>query len=297
MTQSVRKFLNHSGYKFLSLDLETIGEWSPHDSEWNYSDALHFPYIHKSFSQKILNICSETNTSLFVQNLFFLKNPVIIYQEHKTKDSHEYLASSYGITISIVTRHLTHKQGAITKTNYQFFYSGFIGLLIAFSAKIATKNNYKKVISEDMPMRAQRGILRKTKNIFFKSDKNIVTPNSTLNPMDNNVFLRSGIILKKRFILDDDFSSKIFEKVFLRVSKEKNKIIILPTICPHEGSPLSDSDCHMRCKWHGRKIIPYISFNIGDSIRNAKFKHLNKTFIIRSDHEKGKTFCELELQK
>jgi hypothetical protein len=38
----------------LELNLETEGDYSPRDSEWNYSDILHFPHVHKSFNQSIL---------------------------------------------------------------------------------------------------------------------------------------------------------------------------------------------------------------------------------------------------
>ena len=78
---------------------------------------------------------------------------------------------------------------------------------------------------------------------------------------------------------------------------EKNKIVILPTICPHEGSPLRETDCSMKCNWHGRKIIPYISFEKGESLKNSKFVHLNRTFVFSCNYQTGKAVCEIELQK
>ena len=44
MTRKIRKFLDENNYNYLELDLETEGDYSPRDSEWNYSDILHFPH-------------------------------------------------------------------------------------------------------------------------------------------------------------------------------------------------------------------------------------------------------------
>ena len=67
MTKKIRSFLDKNKYKYLELNLETEGDYSSRDSEWNYSDVLHFPSVHKSFNQCILDLNQTTNTSLFIQ--------------------------------------------------------------------------------------------------------------------------------------------------------------------------------------------------------------------------------------
>ncbi len=74
MTKQIRQFLNDNKYNFLELNLETEGDYSPRDSEWNYSDILHFPYVHKSFNQSILNLSKTTNTSFFFTKPFHVSN-------------------------------------------------------------------------------------------------------------------------------------------------------------------------------------------------------------------------------
>jgi len=298
MSLSVRKFLNKRNFKFLSLDLETIGDYSPHDSEWNYGDVLHFPYIHKVFDQKILNLSDTTNTSYFIQKIFFFtSNPIIIYQEHNKKDTHEYLTSSYGITISIITKHLPHKTGARTTTNYHFYYSGFIGYLVALFARFVTKSNYKKVIDEDMPMRLQRGKLRKSNKIEFRHDDILVTPISTSNSSDNNVSIKDSVYFSKVINISQDMKEINFDDVFLKVVVNNNIAHIYPTICPHEGSPLVSEKIKFKCKWHGRLIKPYYSFDFNKKSDKSSFIHLNRGFSLIITKNINTFKCQIMLNK
>lgn len=296
MTTSIRKFLKTRKFNYLSLDLETSGDWSPNDSEWNYSDVLHFPHVHKVFDQKILHISNTTNSSYFMQNLFFLKNPIIIYQEHKTKDTHEYVSATYGVTISIITKHLEDTIGAKTITNYQFFYSGFFGFLVAYFARLMTKLNYKKVISEDMPMRAQRGKLRKSNKIDFKLDSKLISPLSTSNANDNNVSIKDNVSFDDTFEIFNQMTEYILEDVFLKVMTMNNILYVYPTICPHEGSPLKSNELEYRCQWHGRLIKPYYSFDFKKKSVITSFTHLNKNFSIDIFKKNNKFTMRLSLQ-
>ena len=46
--------MKSNGYKYLSLRLQTIGEYSSRDSEWNYSDIPHLNYVHKKVYNHII---------------------------------------------------------------------------------------------------------------------------------------------------------------------------------------------------------------------------------------------------
>ena len=293
MSLSVRKFLVKRNFKFLSLDLETIGDYSPHDSEWNYGDVLHFPYIHKVFDQKILNLSDKANTSYFMQKVPFLSNPIIIYQEHNKKDTHEYLSSSYGITISIITKHLSHNTRARTTTNYHFYYAGFFGYLVAFFARFMTKINYKKVIDEDMPMRLQRGKLRKSNKIDFRHDDILITPISTSNTSDNNVSIKDNIYFSKMVNISQDMKEINFDDVFLKLVVNNNIAHVYPTICPHEGSPLVSKEIEFRCQWHGRLIKPYYSFGFNKKSDKSSFTHLNRDFSLIITKNKKTFKCQI----
>jgi len=295
MTASIRSFLKKRKFKHLELILNTYGDWSPHDSEWNYSDVLHFPHVHKVFDQLIIDINNKSNSSFFLQKILFLNNPLLIYQEHTNKEKHEYVATSYGITISIITEHRDSKVGALTITNYRFYYNNFLGFIFALIAKFATKKNYKKVMAEDLPLRVQRGLLRKTKNIDFKMDNILISPIATSNAQDNNVSLKKSLKLNKTFKLSQTKPLFILHDFFIKFSLINNKVFISSTICPHEGSPLDDCEIINRCKWHGRLIKPYYEFIFLSNFEKKVFFHLNRKFIFSSFLLNNEQICQIKL--
>jgi len=173
MTRKARTFFEKRRYKFLELELVTVGDYSPRDSEWNYSDVRHFEHVHKVFDQVILGLSNEANGSLFLQKIFIFKIPNLIYQIHESANCHEYLGVALGIPISVITNHDLLDDGKLanTITNYRIYYKSWLGYILAKAAMFATKRNYKAVIDEDAPMRRQRGILRKNQHLQFTQDE------------------------------------------------------------------------------------------------------------------------------
>ena len=105
MTRKARAFFDKRRYKFLELELSTVDDYSPRDSEWNYSDVRHFEHVHKVFDQVILGLSNEANGSLFLQKIFIFKIPNLIYQIHESSKCHEYMGVALGIPISVITNH------------------------------------------------------------------------------------------------------------------------------------------------------------------------------------------------
>ena len=78
-------FMKSNGYKYLSLRLQTIGEYSSRDSEWNYSDIPHLNYVHKKVDGYCFHADNERIINLFMQIFGPFSVPVTNYIEHLKK--------------------------------------------------------------------------------------------------------------------------------------------------------------------------------------------------------------------
>lgn len=281
MTNQIRKFLKDSKYNFLELNLETEGDYSPRDSEWNYSDILHFPYVHKSFNQSILSVSKTTNTSIFLQKLPLFEIPNIIYQVHSEKKFHEAATTSLSIAISIIVEHDEKNGRALTKTNYHFYYKNFFQKIIAYIARYFAKKNYKNVISEDEPLRIQRGKLRKKNNISFLNDNNeVIGPLETNNKYDNNVVFKDDYAFTDEFTLNKKNSLYELDVINIRFKIKNDRLVLTPMVCPHEGASISDFDKNAVCPWHGRKLKEIISIDLNFSDKEYSFEYLGLNFLL-----------------
>ena len=281
MTKQIRQFLKDSKYNFLELNLETEGDYSPRDSEWNYSDILHFPYVHKSFNQSILNVSKTTNTSIFLQKFTMFEIPNIIYQVHSEQKFHEAATSTLSIVISIIIEHDEKNGRALTKTNYHFYYKNFFQKIIAYLARYFTKKNYENVISEDKPLRVQRGKLRRKNNISFLNDNNeIIGPLETNNKYDNNVVFKTDYIFADNFTISKKDSLYELDVINIRCKINKDRLVLTPMVCPHEGAPIPYFDKSTVCPWHGRKLKELISIDLNSDNKEYSFDYLGLSFLL-----------------
>ena len=67
-------FMKSNGYKYLSLRLQTTGDYSSRDSEWNYSDIPHLNYVHTKVDGYCFHADNERIINLFMQKVILCKN-------------------------------------------------------------------------------------------------------------------------------------------------------------------------------------------------------------------------------
>ena len=278
--------MKRNGYKYLVLRLNTSGEYSFRDSEWNYSDIPHLNYVHTKVEGYSFYADNERIVNMFMQKFGPFCIPVTNYIEHIDKKKHSYVMNILGMVVSVTTIHQSEdKLKAKTTTEYKFFYRNFLEKLFAIVIKFATKKNYKVLMSEDVPMRIQRGLLRKNK-IFFKSDKsNKIGFSETEDLNKVNVDARNFFKFKKSFLVDINFKEekKHIKDLFLTVINFNNQISLLGDICQHEGANLTYEynakikKCRTACPWHGKVISPLLVINKSDK-NNHKFMYLNQKF-------------------
>jgi hypothetical protein len=261
------KFFDDNHYRRISLQLSTHGWYSPRDSEWNYSDIPHLNFIHTRVAGITLKASKKHISNIFLQRIGPFEIPASVSISHRTRDIHSYIMTILNIAIEVETRHEGIGSGCVTTTQYNFYYKGFLGLLICLLARYSTRRNYSILMSEDMPMRTQRGKLRR-KGVLFAHDKlELIGFSDTLNIAADNVDCRGAIPEKYayRFRTSSIPGSVDIESCWLRVEWNNDFIRIYPAICPHEGAPLTQNigetvsdhaECNagIICPWHGRKV-------------------------------------------
>ena len=282
-------FMKSNGYKYLSLRLQTTGDYSSRDSEWNYSDIPHLNYVHTKVDGYCFHADNERIINLFMQKFGPFSVPVTNYIEHLQKDEHFYVMNILGLIVSVTTSHKEKNSlKALTITEYKIFYRNWIEKFFAYLIRYATKKNYKVLMSEDVPMRNQRGFLRKKGINFLNDNQNKIGFFETEDLSKRNVDGRCYFRNKKNFEINLRHKSDNFQinDLFLTFVKSSKKIFVLGDICQHEGAKLNfkkdnnENNCRAACPWHGMIISPLLTVNMYDN-NVYKFKYLNQEFSLK----------------
>jgi hypothetical protein len=296
-----RNFFVKNGYRSIRLILSSKGDYSQKDSEWNYSDIPHLNYIHSRVEGITLKASRTHISNIFLQRVGPFEIPASVNISHLTAGKHEYIMTILNIGISVVTSHKNDSDGCLTTTTYEFFYKDLAGFIMCLLARMTTRKNYRILMSEDMPMRIQRGILRR-KGIGFKLDTlDLIGFTDTLDISCNNIECGSALQANEEFRIEVTGLSGSIDTAndLLRVEWRDNNLLIVPKICPHEGAPLAHKQTHMHsadhlhdcllCPWHGRKIGPVARMNLLDE-EKLDFCIYHRQFSIK------KTKCALDKQ-
>lgn len=279
MIAGVDRLLASEGYRCLRLHLETIGPYTPKDSEWNYSDVPHLNVVHTRVSGHTL-LCAKTqSSSLFLQRIGPLLFPASLFIEHEQASTHDYLLTILNLAIRVCTRHQSHPQGCLTTTTYAFYYRGPWAWLLAQLARWATRRNYRVLMREDRPMREQRYLLR-SKGVRFAFDEADLigftdTINTALEHVDASNLQRQAT--SWAVVLSAGVGSQVLPDFLLRVAWNQDAVDLWPLVCPHEGAPLEQAhgSCAsdgLKCPWHGRQLGTLLSLDrSGNEERRLKY--------------------------
>ena len=295
-------FFEANGYKCIHLSLSTEGQYSPKDSEWNYSDIPHLNHIHTKVDSLTLSASRNHISNVFLQQIGPLILPASVSISHTRPDIHDYCMIILNIAIFVRTTHGTNGNNGLTTTDYKFMYKGAVGYLVSQIARMATKRNYRTLMSEDMPMRMQRGRLRQ-RGITFKMDsQELIGFADTLDINKNHVDATHATHMSMPFeyLITTDSGEAVDEFHYLNLTWENGLLDIYPSICPHEGADLSHTfaSCsakrYIHCPWHGKKITPLatICLNSGET---RMVNVYNKNLRIQAKHDNSDNILKLLL--
>lgn len=291
MIAGVDRLLASEGYRCLRLHLETIGPYSPKDSEWNYCDVPHLNVVHTRVSGHTL-LCTKTqSSSLFLQRIGPLLFPASLFIEHEQASTHDYLLTILNLAIRVCTRHQSHPQGCLTTTTYAFYYRGPWGWVMAQLARWATRRNYRVLMREDLPMREQRHLLR-SKGVRFAFDEADLigftdTINTALEHVDASNLQRQAT--SWAVVLSAGVGSQVLPDVLLRVAWNQDTVDLWPLVCPHEGAPLeqdhgSCASDGLKCPWHGRHLGPLLSLARSGNT-DSRLKFCGQSLVVQLEND------------
>ena len=154
-------------------------------------------------------------------------------------------------------------------TTYAIGSKRYLKLLHPVVRRLITRN-YENLMSEDIPMRARRGQLRRW-GYGFRTDGPPHTFTSTLHILDENMVVKKELHPPPPVHLDqarlaaagsEDILTTQSDHWGLRLSRRGEELVIFPRLCPHEGACLDRQtidENSVRCPWHGRVLRPLAS--------------------------------------
>ena len=287
--------LRAEGMTFRQFECVSEGEYSPDDAAWNYMDIPHPTYVHKQVDGVLTLAADAVTGSIFFQKLPFLRLPLTVLTYQSAPNAVTYYTSFAFFLLIIQT---SWEAMGSTRTRVTTRYAvGWTGWLVGLFYPVIRKlleRNYRILMSEDIPMRNQRGVLR-TKGYEFRMSGDVpsfleskkIMQQNVLTPEQNVVAPRVLPSWSERIIPFDSLQEAqpcfIGEAnhMGLTLLRSGHFIYVYPRLCPHEGAGLDGAvtqcaaaeggirtePCTIQCPWHGRKFRPILTIStaVGES--------------------------------
>ena len=261
---------------FFSTSVKVLsGEYQPEDADWNYRDIPHLNFVHSQVEGALALASDDFLSSILVQKVGpfkFLLTVALISEAGKG----QFYYTSVGPFVLLIDTSWVSLDETTTKvtTRYSVGTPRFLKLLHSLVHKVLARN-YEILMSEDTPMRLQRGKLR-ARGYSFRQDKEGHSYSDSIQISKNNLkspeFSESQI--KINLVNVNETPNEYWDESGTRsvvVHRSAGELFIGPAICPHEGASLDGANCRnnsLECPWHGRLIKPWASVNLenGDSL-------------------------------
>lgn len=261
--------MGNEGYCNTEFMLQSIGNYTPMDSDWNYKDVPHLNIVHKNVDS--LQAIVDDN---FVGSINFLKIPFIgltiplIFVNYEVSDLEQVYFSSFGpFMILVETVSEVKNDGTIVNSKFCVLSKPIFKFMHSFIKKMVIKNN-EILMSEDIPMRERRYELRKSNHNFynptstysFKFTEEIFRANVYIEGENNYVDIPYSDLLNS---VDGDILGRKSGILSFFVKDDNGNKSVWPTTCPHEGARMN-KDCIVKsrilCPWHHRRIDRILDF-------------------------------------
>ncbi|MFM9196997.1 MAG: Rieske 2Fe-2S domain-containing protein [Planctomycetia bacterium] len=278
--------LRAEGVTFRFIECVSEGDYAPEDAAWNYMDIPHLTYVHKQVDGCLTLAGDAFAASVFFQKVPFFRLPlsVLIYQ---TAPNAVTYYTSYWLFLLVIqtTWEAIGEVRTRVTTRYAVGWTNWLVGLGYPLIKWLIKRNYSILMREDLPMRSQRGRLRKL-GYDFKMKGQVPSFIDSRKIMQQNVFTPEHNVVAPaavpcwpvRTVAYDELRAG--EPVFLgaddhmglSILKAGEAVHVYPRLCSHEGAGLDEAvkrcgggaatkpgACTIQCPWHGRKFRPLLT--------------------------------------
>ncbi|NDH68074.1 MAG: hypothetical protein EBY22_09275 [Gammaproteobacteria bacterium] len=276
------------GFKFKSFELISSGSYEIDDADWNYKDVPHLDIIHPLVDSCPAVIADEHVSTIFLQKVFGLKLPMVLYNYESGKDEQTYFSAFMAFILIINTKY-SHDSGITTVTTKYNIGGPSILLTLAFPIiKYALSKNYTNLMDGDTPMRLRRGELRAMGAKFSKPGSSY-SFRRTLLVNEVNCTFEGPLFSKEESEKIDtiiNYEGGAVAKLLtgrsdawgLRVEIREGHLLVYPRLCEHEGACLDGAvvdQLALRCPWHNKRINPIWEGPVVDQIT---FQHREKYY-------------------
>jgi len=252
-----------------SFEASSIGTYLPEDAMWNYKDAPHLNYVH-SLAMGCQALISDNHVAaLHTQKILGIKFPMTLVEYQSAPNELIYFSTILLFTILVNTKIIKENDSTVVTTNY-YIAGPWFCRYIYFLLKKLILNNYKVLMSEDLPMRDRKAQLRQN-NYSFSHDN---TDHSWIN--SNKIYQNNVIVPRESYsyVIDLNVEAVIDGEYFygkngffgFRLIKKSNIFTIFQRICMHEGACIDKQKVNtnglIECPWHARKIKPIAIFDV-----------------------------------
>lgn len=260
--------LGRHGLRFRSFTLESQGQWTVEDADWNYKDVPHLNQVHTQARTVPAAIGDEIITTVNMQKIAGIAMPIALANYVASDGSQVYYTTMLCFVLVVETRIAETESDesggcAIVQTTYHIGGPRLAMRAFPLLRRILTAN-YHVLMSEDIPMREQRGRLRRA-GYSFVSDGRPRTFAETVDLTRSNV-VAPPVDREKTLTIE---LSTLGEGATitagtgpggLRITRTSDsEVSIFNRVCDHEGASLDTAPLTagcLTCPWHAKRVKP-----------------------------------------
>jgi nitrite reductase/ring-hydroxylating ferredoxin subunit len=272
--------LERHGLVFRSFVVSSEGEWAAEDADWNYKDVPHLNEVHSLASTVPAAIDDEVIATVNIQRIGGLPMPIALANYVAPDGSQVYYTTLFAFVLVVETRIIdTTPVGADAapcrarvETTYRIGGPKVLMWFFPVLRRLLTAN-YHVLMSEDLPMREQRGRLRRA-GYRFKSDGRPRTFAETVDLTVTNVIAPEPDLEHKSLIdlgpLTESGATVVVGHGSAGVRLVRgvgSEILVFDRVCSHEGACLDSArlaGSSLVCPWHAKRIKPLETFRTDD---------------------------------
>ena len=263
------KFLEEENCWVKNFSVNTVGNYRPDDAIWNYKDTPHLNVVH-SLAMGCQALLSDNHVAaLHTQKIMGIKFPMTLVEYQVAQNELVYFSTILLFTVLVNTKvNFFNNQTCVT-TTYYLAGPWFTRPIFYFLKKLVL-NNYKTLMSEDIPMRNRKAELRavgysfahdNSEHSWIQSVK--IGQNNVIPPLTHRTI---NIDLLGEFGVDGDYLFGDNGIHGFRILKKGDQFTLYPRLCLHEGACLDNQKPNDKgvilCPWHARNILPLAVFDI-----------------------------------
>lgn len=263
--------LERHGLRHRTVAMQVEGEYLPTDVDWNNKDVLHRNHVHSLIDDVLCVVEADLQAAISLQRIAGIRVPLVLTHYDSGPERQTHFVTLFAWTM--VTEHRFEQVSptrTLATTRYTVAGSRFWMLFFPL-IRVLLRINYRKLMSEDTPVRERRGLLRRW-GYTFTGDGAPRDIRSSLDAgVDNVLPPTDGDEPEPEPIALADVATDGWTflgrsgHLGLKLRREGSHVVVYPRSCPHEGADLSDVEpsagC-LTCPWHGRQLGPVATLDL-----------------------------------